>query len=233
MRSNTAAGSTTSSRSAAYASSPRKSRPRYPGAHRYANAVVLAQRFEAGDERLVAYVTVADLTVTGSEIRRQVSALLPTGMVPSVVYVVDRLPVTPTGKIDRRALLPSIAPGPEQQETIAEQPPNGSRGSGFAHAQAIIQAIWQELLVLPAAPFDTAFFDAGGHSLLMFPMLTALRNAGFQDVKMTDLFAYPTVRELATYLSETGEVTAAQPDAPGHGDRSTSLYRLRQRRTRS
>ena len=194
--------------------------------------VVLAQRFEAGDERLVAYVTVADPTVTGSEIRRQVSTLLPTGMVPSVVHVVDRLPVTPTGKIDRRVCWRVSRQAPGSKKPWLSNP-RMAAGAGFAHAQAVIQAIWQELLALPAAPLHTAFFDAGGHSLLMFPMLTALRNAGFQDVKMTDLFAYPTVRELATYLSETAEVTAVQPDALGHGDRGTSLYRLRQRRTPS
>jgi amino acid adenylation domain-containing protein len=195
--------------------------------------VVVAQRFSAGDDRLVAYVTVADPAVTGGEIRQQVSTLLPTGMVPSVVHVVDRLPVTPTGKVDRRALLASPAAVPGSQEPVPGQPRGADAGSGPARAQAVVRAIWQELLALPAAPLDTAFFDAGGHSLLMFPMLTALRNAGFSDVKMTDLFTYTTVRALAAHLSETAETTAPGPDAPGHGDRSTSLYRLRQRRAQS
>jgi acyl carrier protein len=103
----------------------------------------------------------------------------------------DAIPLSPNGKADRRAL-----PKPTE-ERISEGPyiaPSNSTQKTIAH-------IWQDLLRVKKVGIHDSFFDLGGHSLLLVKMLRRLRECFSADLKIVDLFQYPTIAKLTEFLS--------------------------------
>lgn len=127
---------------------------------------------------------------------------LPEHMVPEAFVQLDRLPLMPSGKLDRRALPASAA-----------QPAAGGNGHAppRSEAEKIVARIWQELLNLSDAGLETNFFDHGGHSLLLLRVQDRIKDEMGMEISVTDLFKYPTVETLARRLSP-------QSDAPQRGD---------------
>jgi acyl-coenzyme A synthetase/AMP-(fatty) acid ligase len=119
--------------------------------------VVYAEEVSAGDKRLVAYVVYhPGESLTASELRKLVRATLPEYMVPSFFVKLDRIPLTPNGKVNRRALPgPFQGTGPER-ERVAPQTPTEMR----------IAEVWQRVLGIGDISAADNFFDIGGHSLL-------------------------------------------------------------------
>jgi hypothetical protein len=156
--------------------------------------VVVVREDSPGDRRLVAYVTPrpqASLTV--DELRAGARGALTDFMVPSAFVVLPALPLTPNGKVDRKAL-------PRPDEAARPEPPPASDD-----VEAIITAIWCEVLKVPRVGVRDNFFDLGGHSLLMVHVLNRLRERTGKALGMTDMFRYPTVETLAAFLrGETG-----------------------------
>nr|AGS49935.1 long-chain-fatty-acid--CoA ligase [uncultured bacterium esnapd24] len=168
-----------------------------------AEAVVAAREESPGSVRLVAYLVAepgAELSVPG--LRAALKAELPGYMVPAAFAVLDALPLTRSGKVDRRAL-----PAPESA---------ASAGAGAAHAapqsdvERTIAAAWQEVLGVESVGLDDNFFDLGGHSLLLARLRSRLAGRFPREVSVVVLFRYPTVRSLAEYLSGG----AAEAEAP-------------------
>jgi amino acid adenylation domain-containing protein len=137
-----------------------------------AQAVVVARedvgRVSTGplDKRLVAYVVPnAGQTIEAPEVRSYLERQLPRFMVPSVMLILDALPRTPSGKIDRRAL-----PAPDYQETRL--------GSDFvppsSKVECAIAEIWREVLGLQQVGVHDNFFELGGHSLLAMYVVAQL-----------------------------------------------------------
>jgi amino acid adenylation domain-containing protein len=150
-----------------------------------ANAVVVAAGVR-GRTRLAAFVTRSgDRSVSEKELRLWLGELLPAHMVPRTISTLDRLPTTPNGKVDRRALMAAEA---ERHATPAQ-----------AHADAlesrIVQA-WRELLGVDDIGLDDNFFDLGGDSFAAIRAMLALD----ESMPVVELFKNPTVRQLAALL---------------------------------
>ena len=129
-------------------------------------------------------------------------------MIPSAFMFLNTLPLTPTGKIDRRAL-----PEPEiialDQATDFVAPRNLT--------EEIIAKIWAEILELQQIGIHENFFDSGGHSLLAMQLISKLSKALNQTISVKNLFLYPTIAK----LSETIEKTLRKPETPGPEPLST------------
>ena len=126
-------------------------------------AAVVAREDSPGYKRLVAYVvprvaSAAEPTAAPSieNLRAHLNALLPEYMVPSAYVILDRMPLTPSGKLDRR-LLP--APGVDAYMSQEYVPPQGQ-------IEETLTIIWQELLKVERVGRHDNFFELGGHSLL-------------------------------------------------------------------
>ncbi len=158
------------------------------------DAVVVLREDTPNDKRLVAYVVANPAqTIDAVALKKVLAADLPEFMVPSIFVELKALPLTPNGKTDRNAL-----PAPEQKKQTA------SRAS-FVKPESALQesivACWQAVLNLEKIGLDDNFFDIGGHSLLVVEVLSKLREAIDQPVKMIDMFRFPTIRQFSDYLS--------------------------------
>ena len=153
-----------------------------------------------GEKRLVAYVVPA--SVSPADLRAWVAARLPEYMVPTAFVLLDTLPLTANGKVDRKAL-----PAPE--ETAAEDGWTAPR----TPAEEIVAGIFADLLQVPRAGAEDSFFDLGGHSLLGTQLVSRLRESFGVEVPLRILFERPTVRALAESLAESIE-TLQGPGAP-------------------
>jgi amino acid adenylation domain-containing protein len=176
---------------------------RQPGVR---DAVVAVREDLPGDRRIVGYVVAGDEDLSMETVRAALRAELPAYMVPSAFVALDALPMTPSGKVDRRAL-----PAPRS----AEAPAGGAPLSQREHAVA---AVWGEVLGTDAVGPDENFFDLGGNSLLLIRLAARLKEALGSTATAVDLFRFPTVRTLAAHLA-AGDAPAAAAPAGTRGDR--------------
>ncbi|WP_184738444.1 non-ribosomal peptide synthetase [Streptomyces netropsis] len=147
-------------------------------------AAVVLREDRPGDQRLVAYVVARSLGLTDQELRRFVSDSLPDYMVPAAVVLVETMPTTVNGKLDRAAL-------PEPDRTAhAVREPRSPR-------EEILCELFAEVLGVPRVGIDDHFFDLGGHSLLALRLLSRIRSVLGEGFEIRDLFAEPTVAGLA------------------------------------
>ena len=141
----------------------------------------------AGGKRLVAYVSRRpgqDADPAG--LRGFLRERLPEPMVPSAFVVLDELPVTPSGKVDRRAL-----PAPE-----AMQDATAPGTAPTTPEEVALADLWAEVLGLDHVSVDEDFFTLGGDSILLLKLCARARELGLA-LTPRDLFAYPTIAELA------------------------------------
>jgi natural product biosynthesis luciferase-like monooxygenase protein len=179
-------------------------------------AVVMARDDASGDKRLAAYVTAqAGIAPDAEQILRSLAQELPQVMVPSAVVVLQVIPLTPNGKVDRRAL-------PEPQAPLAVRP----RAAPANELEKTIAAIWQEVLGLPHVGTSDNFFDLGGHSLLVVQVQRRLRDACGREVSITDMFRLPTIGSLAAHLGGN-----ALPSAVNDGLNRANARRLMRSRS--
>ncbi|MGV8003155.1 amino acid adenylation domain-containing protein [Photorhabdus temperata subsp. temperata] len=151
-------------------------------------ALVLALG-DGQDKRLVAYVVAEVDDGLVNHLREHLSALLPDYMVPAAFVRLDVFPLTPNGKLDRRAL---PAPGEEAFARQIYAAPQGETETALA-------AIWHDLLGVEQISRYDSFFALGGHSLLAVRMVERLRNLGL-TLAVRDLFQSPVLSELAQTL---------------------------------
>jgi acyl-coenzyme A synthetase/AMP-(fatty) acid ligase/acyl carrier protein len=154
-------------------------------------AVVVAREDVKGDRRLIGYVVPAaeSLADLSSVLRVYLKARLPDYMVPAAVVLIDALPLTPSGKIDRRAL-----PAPGQKESIHQyEAPRDAREEKLAQ-------IWATVLRRERIGITDNFFELGGHSLLATQLISRVRSAFGVELPLRSLFDSPTVAELAVAM---------------------------------
>jgi amino acid adenylation domain-containing protein len=154
---------------------------------RVREAAVIAREDSPGEKRLVAYVTLRAGNLQVEELRRHVQSVLPEYMVPSAFVVLDKLPLTPGGKLDRRAL-----PVPDLTAYISREyePPVGE-------VERALQEIWQHLLHVERVGRNDNFFELGGHSLHGVKLISTVAERFHVKISVVALFKYPTVRSMA------------------------------------
>ena len=155
-------------------------------------SVVVAQADE-GDTRLVAYVVASPASELSSQVLREhVAATLPSIMVPSAVVRLDAFPLTPNGKIDRKAL-PAVdrAMASARLEPITAPPDDDT--------EKLVAGIWADELGVSVGRDDN-FFDVGGHSLLAVKVFRRICEATDAPLALTDVFRFPTVRTIAAHI---------------------------------
>ncbi|QIS05495.1 amino acid adenylation domain-containing protein [Nocardia brasiliensis] len=169
-----------------------------PGVRRAA-ATVRADA--AGTARLFGYV-VLDPDCPPRDLRPEVRAKVPAALVPAQIVVIDAIPLTPNGKLDRAAL-------PQPAHRTVRRAPRTAR-------ERAVCAVFEQVLELAEVDIEDSFFDLGGDSLRAMRLLGALDSALGVTISLAALTARPTVAELAAYLDETSGV-APEPQAPVFG----------------
>jgi amino acid adenylation domain-containing protein len=175
-----------------------------------AEAAVVARQEGAG--RLVAYLAAARgaKAPSAAELGEHLRSRVPDYMVPAAFVVMEALPLSPSGKVDRRAL-----PDPPASSAAA-RPQTG--------AERRIVRVWEELLGIEGVGVDDNFFEIGGHSMLVARMQERLAAELGREVTIVELFQFPTVASLAVHLDARGDASAPSPSpAPAEGaERGTS-----------
>ncbi|MBD2665598.1 amino acid adenylation domain protein [Richelia sinica FACHB-800] len=156
-------------------------------------AVVLVRGDIADDKRLVAYIVTYFCEISVRELRDFLKAKLPEYMIPSAFVVLEKFPLTPNGKIDRR-----ILPAPD---TIQNSEENSSLA--LTPVQELLSGIWAAILGIKQVGIHDNFFELGGHSLLATRVISQIRKAFKIDLQLRCLFASPTIKELAKEIENT------------------------------
>ncbi|MET0398426.1 MAG: amino acid adenylation domain-containing protein, partial [Longimicrobiaceae bacterium] len=156
---------------------------RHPGVR---EAVVVVREDAPGEKRLVGYVVPADgAEASSAELRAHLKASLPEYMVPGAFVVLERLPLTPSGKVARRTL-----PAPERlsaEDFVAPRTP----------AEEVLAGIWGDVLRVERVGAEDDFFELGGHSLVATRVVSRVRQAFGVELPLRALFEAPTVAGLA------------------------------------
>ncbi|MBH5318588.1 amino acid adenylation domain-containing protein [Paenibacillus sp. GSMTC-2017] len=164
-------------------------------------AVVVAIKETDGEYALCAYVVVdSDIALLASELRRYLAASLPEYMIPAYTMTIDEIPLTPTGKVDRKALPKPQPAERDQREHIA--PRN--------ETERLIASLWEELLQVDNLGVSDNFFELGGHSLKAAALVSKLQEKFGVHVPLRQLFLYPTVESIANLISSE-QVEKHQP----------------------
>lgn len=150
-------------------------------------AVVTAREDTSGEKTLVAYYVGPD-ELSAAALRSHLSERLPKYMVPAAFVMMEALPLMPNGKLDHRALpAPDLAPIRSESDFVAPRNESEKR----------IAEIWAEVLEIPDIGIDDNFFDLGGESFKAFRVVGRIGDG----IGVTEMFKYPTVRQLAERLS--------------------------------
>ena len=162
------------------------------------DAAVVVREDLPGDKRLVAYLTPAapgiEPQALATAARAALAARVASYMVPSAFVVLNVLPLTSNGKLDRAAL-----PAP------AANPAPGLRRAPCTQLERLIASVWEEHLHVVEVGLDDDFFRLGGHSLLAARMLARLSSVLHIDIAVGMLFAHPTIHGFAQAVAELGE----------------------------
>jgi amino acid adenylation domain-containing protein len=180
------------------------------------DAVVTAYEKAPGDQRLVAYVVPQDsgagarrLDAPGNgdvehtpeeELQEYLKGRLPICMLPSAFMLMDRLPLSPNGKIDRKAL-------PEPNGVARGQ--SGPNEEPRNPAEKKIAEIWRTVLHVDHLGIHDNFFDLGGHSLLATQFLARLRHELGVDLPLPALFTNPTIAKFSAVMNQAGRIPKA------------------------
>ena len=155
-------------------------------------AVVVAREDRPGERRLVGYVVPeAGGAVTGAEAVSFVAERLPEYMVPAAVVVLEALPVTPNGKVDRRAL-----PAPDFAARVSDAAPR-------TETEERLCALFAEVLGLERVGVNDSFFELGGDSGMAIRLVARIREEIGSELSIRRLFAAPTPAGVAKSLAET------------------------------
>jgi len=156
------------------------------------DAAVLVQKNDQYDERLVAFVILASgQRADADDLRELVKRRLPPFMVPSALEIVERFPLTPAGKIDRKAL---------QKSPVRRREGSGSHASPRTATERAVADIWSDILGIRSVGAHDDFFDLGGHSLMIVRVIYQINANLNVRLGVPDLFQNPTVELLAALI---------------------------------
>ncbi|WP_370221653.1 amino acid adenylation domain-containing protein [Kitasatospora sp. MAP12-22] len=165
-------------------------------------AAVVVRADPAGGQRLIGYVLPQSPgSVTTVELRAWCARQLPAHMVPARLLLIDSVPLTPGGKLDRQGF-PDPDSAPEAPDTGHEPPTN--------EVERTLAGIWARLLGLRNPGIRDNFFESGGHSLLATQLISQIRVEFQVDLPLREFFQAPTIADLATAVEDL--ITAQMSD---------------------
>jgi amino acid adenylation domain-containing protein len=172
-------------------------------------AAVVAREDLAGERVLVAYLVGDDLEV--NTVRRECGVKMPEWMCPGAIQILPTLPITATGKIERRALpMPSWTGDADDGASALGQ---------LSDTEQMISRMWQQVLGTHAVTADANFIALGGHSLKAAQISTALRDLFGVSVKAHDVISMPSLRDLAQLVDRQAGVESDRGMTPSPGRR--------------
>ena len=167
-----------------------------------ANGTIPGENGNAGEKRLVAYVVPqTGFPLSVDDLRSHLKTLLPDYMVPSAVVLLEKLPLTSNGKVDRQKL-----PAPEM---VAAAKPFVEPSTA---TEVALAAIWAEVLRKNKISADDNFFDLGGHSLLATQVISRIRRVLDVDLPLRTMFETPTVAGVAAKVDEVRSAFCSTPN---------------------
>ncbi len=162
-------------------------------------SLVVVRQEPTGEKRLVAYiVAAADQSPTTSELRSYLKQKVPEYMVPTVFVMLEQMPLTPNGKVDRLAL-----PVPDQSRPELEQ----TFVAPHTPVEEVVAGIWSEVLGVEQVGVHDNFFELGGHSLLATQVISRMQEAFQLEIPLRCMFESPTVAGLTSTMETTAGVT--------------------------
>jgi len=177
-------------------------------------AVVVAREIGAGDYRLIGYYVAAEASDPGPDIlRKALGEALPDYMVPTNFVRLASMPLTPNAKIDRNALPDPMTTTPPREQ-VAHRPASQALTTSQPDAARIemVSGVWESVLRVENVNRERSFFEVGGNSLLLLQVHKRLREH-HPELRLTDLFKYPTINALAVHLTDNGSSTGKDQDA--------------------
>jgi acyl carrier protein len=164
----------------------------------------VAKEVPSGDTILVAYIVCnSEQMLTVTALRNFLAERLPEYMVPAVFTFLRKLPLTATGKVDRRALPDSTNSRPNLMTPYVEPRTTVERE---------LVLIWGEVLSLREIGINDNFFDLGGHSLTAMRVVSRVITQFQLEIPLQSLFQSPTVAEMATLISQNQTKQASDTD---------------------
>ncbi|OEJ93982.1 non-ribosomal peptide synthetase [Streptomyces thermolilacinus] len=184
-------------------------------------ATVIVREDEAGDRRLVAYVVAADPAALSDSslsgtLRDRLAQSLPDYMVPSAVVALEAMPLTPQGKLDRKAL-----PAPDLAGAARGRSPR-------TPVEEILCGLFADILSVPHVSIDDDFFEIGGHSLLATRLVSRARTALGVELPIRALFEARTVSALSAVVEAAAHARPPLRPAPKDTERPLSFTQQRQ-----
>ncbi len=187
-----------------------------------ADAIAMIREDSPGDQRLIGYVVAdSDAAPSSADLRAQLRAKLPAIMIPTAIVVMERFPLTPNGKADRKALPPPAGGSRVAQEQFT---------APATPLEEEIAGIWSAKLGVTPIGMHDDFFDLGGNSLLAMRMIAEIERIWGRRLSFETFFERPTVATVVAVLvstalqEEEGGIAVLQGDGPGtplvfaHGD---------------
>ena len=166
------------------------------------NCVVVLREDRPGDQRLTAYYVPRDgQAVSVFEVRRHLQSKLPEYMVPQHYVELSSIPLTPNGKVDRKALPKPERDGATEQGYVAPR----------TETERKIAAVWQEVLDRERVGLQDDFFDLGGHSLLATQVMSRINRLFDVQMPLRRLFEARTVGGLAEHIASEGQQEEQSP----------------------
>jgi amino acid adenylation domain-containing protein/non-ribosomal peptide synthase protein (TIGR01720 family) len=175
------------------------------------DAVVLAREDRPGERRLVAYlVPEPGAVVSAAEAREACRTRLADYMVPAAFVMLERLPLTDNGKLDRRALpIPDASAAATAEYQAPESP-----------AERALAEVWSRVLGVPTVGTGDNFFALGGDSILTIQVVSLAAKAGWK-IAAKDLFAVETLAELAAQARPLADAATSGAAADGSGSQTS------------
>jgi amino acid adenylation domain-containing protein len=160
-------------------------------------AVAMVREDRSGDQRLVAYYAGAEelaaKDLTSEKLAQALKAMLPEYMIPSAFVRVEEFPLTPNGKLDKKAL-----PAPQRKRPLLAQEYIAPQSA----LEKQLAEVWCELLQLDQVGLDDSFFDLGGNSLAVVRMANLYRQRFAREIPPVKVFQYPTISQLCHFLED-------------------------------
>ncbi len=177
-------------------------------------AAVMARTYGPGDKRLVAYVVPAEgAAIADSELRQALQRTLPSAMIPSAFVTLEALPLTPHGKVDRRAL-----PEPDRSRASLGSAPLAAR----TDVEEILAGVWRDVLKVDQVGVRDDFFRLGGDSILCIQIIARLSHHGIR-LTPKQMFEHPTVADLAELVERERAGDAGAPAEPAAASREATV----------